>query len=198
MNVFFFKIPIRFSKFETYPNIVPNQIIVIIGGPGTGKTSILNELTHKGFCCYPEISREITLEAKKNGIDQLFLDQPLLFSELLLEGRQKQFNDAAQEPIKTIFIDRGLPDILAYMHYIKQDYPINFSTICKDYRYSHVFTLPPWEEIYESDEARYENFEQAKIIHEHIIQTYIEYGYLPIEVPKDSIENRIEFILNSI
>jgi hypothetical protein len=42
---------------------------------------------------YTEISRR-TLEAKKQGIEQLFLEKPLLFSELLLEGRKKQFVDA--------------------------------------------------------------------------------------------------------
>jgi hypothetical protein len=34
----------------------------------------------------PEIE-EVTLEAKQ-GIEQLFLEKPLLFSELLLEGRK--------------------------------------------------------------------------------------------------------------
>ena len=65
------------------------EIIVIIGGPGTGKSTIIDGLLTKGYCCYPEISREVTLQAKKEGIDQLFLDNPLLFSEMLLEGRKK-------------------------------------------------------------------------------------------------------------
>ena len=41
-----------------------------------------------------EISRQITLEAQENGIEQLFLEDPLLFSEQLLSGRQKQFIEA--------------------------------------------------------------------------------------------------------
>ena len=73
------------------------EIIVIIGGPGTGKSSIIDGLIAKGYCCYPEISREVTLEAKKQGIEQLFLENPLLFSELLLEGRKKQFKNALEE-----------------------------------------------------------------------------------------------------
>ena len=63
------------------------EIIVIIGGPGTGKSSIINGLVAKGYCCYPEISREVTLEAQKRGIEQLFLEDPLLFSQMLLDGR---------------------------------------------------------------------------------------------------------------
>jgi predicted ATPase len=47
------------------------------------------------------------------------------------------------------------------------------------------------EEIYVSDEARYENYEQAKLIQNHLIETYKGYEYDLIEVPKDTIDNRI-------
>jgi predicted ATPase len=33
------------------------------------------------------------------------------------------------------------------------------------------------EEIYVSDEARYENYEQAKLIQNHLIETYKGYEY---------------------
>jgi len=49
------------------------QKIVITGGPGTGKSTIIEELTKLNYICMPEISRDITLNAKKKGIDQLFL-----------------------------------------------------------------------------------------------------------------------------
>ena len=174
------------------------EIIVIIGGPGTGKSTIIDGLADKGFCCYPEISRQVTLEAKKQGIEQLFLENPLLFSELLLEGRKKQFKSALEETHKIIFIDRGIPDVLAYMHYIGDSYPTHFDVACRENLYTKIFILPPWEEIYVSDEARYENFEQAKLIHNHLTETYKNFGYELIEVPKDTLDNRILFILDQI
>ena len=63
--------------------------IVITGGPGTGKTTLINALITSGYNCLPEISRQVTLQAQKDGIEQLFLEKPLLFSELLLSGRIK-------------------------------------------------------------------------------------------------------------
>ncbi len=174
------------------------EIIVIIGGPGTGKTTIIDGLVAKGYCCYPEISREVTLEAKKQGVEQLFLEKPLLFSELLLEGRKKQFQNATKEPHEVVFIDRGIPDVLAYMHYIGDSYPATFDTACREHTYSKIFILPPWEEIYISDNERYENFEQAKLIYNHLTETYQNYGYKLIEVPKDTMDNRILFILDEI
>lgn len=62
------------------------EIIVLIGGPSSGKTTLINTLIEKGHICYPEISREVIKEAQQKGIDQLFLENPLLFSELLLKA----------------------------------------------------------------------------------------------------------------
>ena len=174
------------------------EIIVIIGGPGTGKSTIIDGLVEKGFCCYPEISRQVTLEAKKQGIEQLFLENPLLFSELLLEGRKNQFKSALEETHNIVFIDRGIPDVLAYMHYIGDSYPAFFDAACKEHNYTKIFILPPWEEIYISDDARYENYEQAKLIYAHLKETYEKYGYNLIEVPKDAVKNHIDFILNHL
>jgi predicted ATPase len=177
---------------------VQKEIIVIIGGPGTGKTTIIDGLVQNGYCCYPEISRQVTAQAQQQGIEQLFLENPLLFSELLLEGRKKQFLDAHQEPHNIVFLDRGIPDVLAYMHYIGDSYPSFFDSACKEHIYSKIFILPPWEEIYVSDQERYENFEQAQLIHDHLVETYEKYGYELIEVPKDTLDKRILFILEQI
>ena len=174
------------------------EIIVIIGGPGTGKTTIIDGLVQNGYCCYPEISRQVTAQAQQQGIEQLFLENPLLFSELLLEGRKKQFHDAHQEPHNIVFLDRGIPDVLAYMHYIGDSYPPFFDVACKEHIYTKIFILPPWEDIYVSDQERYENFEQAQLIHDHLVETYQNYGYELIEVPKDTVDKRILFILDQI
>ncbi|EHO13929.1 ATP-binding protein [Myroides odoratimimus] len=174
------------------------KIILIIGGPGSGKTTLINELTNKGYVCYPEISRAVTKKAQEKGIDQLFLTEPLLFSQLLLEGRIEQHKDAVKESANIVFIDRGIPDVLAYMHYTGDEYPESFDIACKQHLYHQIFLLPPWESIYQSDEQRYENFEQASQIHEHLISTYKNYGYDLIEVPRDTVENRIDFILSRI
>ena len=174
------------------------EIVVIIGGPGTGKTTIIDNLLSKGHCCYPEVSREIISEAQKQGIEQLFLEKPLLFSELLLEGRKKQFQNAKNEPHKIVFLDRGIPDVLAYMHYIGDSYPSFFDQACRDHNYDRIFILPPWEEIYISDDERYENYEQAKLIYNHLVETYQKYGYNLVEVPKGTVEERSNFILSQL
>jgi predicted ATPase len=174
------------------------QKIVITGGPGTGKSTLINSLTEQGHICLEEISRQVILDAKKQGIDQLFLTNPLKFSELLLQGRKKQYVDADVYKNKTVFFDRGIPDVLAYMDYIGDTYPEHFVKACKNLKYNHVFILKPWEAIYKSDNERYENFEQALNIHKHLVNTYKNYNYKLINVPFDTVENRTRFILKTL
>lgn len=175
-----------------------NRKIVITGGPGTGKSSIIVNLEEHGEKCLHEISRQVTLEAKNEGIDQLFLEQPLLFSEKLLEGRLKQYLEASEFESDHIFIDRGLPDVVAYMDYFNTNYPEVFNETCENNRYDKIFILPPWKEIYKSDNERYESFEEALKISSYLYSTYRRFGYDPIEVPKLSVEDRTNFILDKI
>jgi predicted ATPase len=174
------------------------EIIVIIGGPGSGKTTLIEALSQKGYCTYPEISRQVTIDAKRDGVDQLFLTDPMLFSTKLLEGRVKQFQNAIQENEEIIFLDRGIPDVLAYMKYIGDPYPDTFERACNAHRYTKILFLAPWEEIYTSDSERYESFEQAKEIHDFLIQTYSGFGYNPIEVPIGTVLERVKFVIENL
>ena len=99
--------------------------IVISGGPGTGKTSIINELVSIGQIVFHESSREIITRYKKLGHDQLFLSDPVKFSEILLSNRIKQYKDANSFNSKNCFFDRGIPDIVAYLEYKKA--AVNFA-----------------------------------------------------------------------
>lgn len=156
---------------------------------------VINFLAKKGYACYPEISRAITAAAQKSGIEQLFLTEPLLFSEKLLEGRTQQFTAAKNQSAEVAFIDRGIPDITAYLDYHGDDYPRKFTEANQKYRYDTVFIFEPWREIYNSDQERYESYEQALEIQGFLRESYKQLGYELIVMPRGSVEERAEFIL---
>tara|TARA_R110000823_G_scaffold315370_1_gene447185 strand:- start:75214 stop:75750 length:537 start_codon:yes stop_codon:yes gene_type:complete len=172
--------------------------IVITGGPGTGKTTLIDELEKRGYTCLHEVSREITKKAQEEGVEQLFLTDPILFSQRLLDGRLAQFIEAKAYQKEYLFYDRGLPDVTAYMDYFKTEYPESFTNSCLDNQYDTVFLLPPWKKIYKQDNERYENFEEAKKIHTALLKGYENYGYDVQLVPVGTVEERITYILDNL
>ncbi len=172
--------------------------IVITGGPGTGKTTLIDELECRNFVCIPEISRQITLEARANGIEYLFLDDPLLFSKLLLEGRENQYIESLNLDAKIIFFDRGIPDIHAYMNHTDTKFPNIYLQKSRKYKYDQIFLLPPWKEIYITDEERYESFDMAIALHQHLKNAYTALGYKVTEIPIGKVAFRVDYILKKL
>lgn len=178
---------------------------MVTGAPGTGKTSIIKGLEKSGFYCFHEVIRNMTAAAKHDrGSSQpttnplLFVKDPYQFNTGLLKARIADFVDADRLQKKVCFFDRGIPDVLAYMDYFKQEYEDHFIMACELNRYEKVLLLPPWKEIYVSDNERLESFSEAEDIHEHLVETYSGFGYSLIEVPKRPVQERIDFIIKKL
>ena len=175
--------------------------IVITGGPGSGKTSVVEALEADGYTCFHEIIRSFTHKAKKGMASAAnqnnpiaFVDDSLGFNRKLLEGRLKQYRKSEKVKADLVFFDRGMPDVLAYMEYFKQDYPDNFKQTCLQHRYDRIIILPPWKEIYNTDGERFENWDVAFEIYHYLKNTYTKLGYEVDEIPKGSIADRKEYI----
>ena len=172
--------------------------IVISGGPGTGKTSIIKKLESTGYSVFHESSREIIKKYKKLGHDQLFLSDPIKFSKILLENRLNQFNKSTKLKTNYSFFDRGIPDIIAYLNYKKIPYKKELDFNAISYKYDFIFIAEPWKEIYKKDKERYESFDELLAINEHIKIAYSNLGYNYIVLPIGSIKERVNYILEKI
>jgi hypothetical protein len=81
------------------------------------------------------------------------------------------------------------------MHYIGDSYPASLTSFVENMCIAKFSFFPG--KIYVSDEARYETTSK-QIDQNHLIETYEGYGYRLVEVPKDTIDNRILFYLGEI
>ena len=179
--------------------------IVITGGPGTGKTVLISSLEEKGFYCFHEVIRTMTLAAldnkpfKEERVNPIaFVNDSKSFNDQLLMARLQHFKEGEKVNRNHLFYDRGLPDVIAYMDYFNQSYDQDYIDICRANRYDDVLLLPPWKAIYVQDNERLENFEQAQAIHQQLENTYTQLGYTPVQVPFGTIAERLQFVTDFI
>jgi predicted ATPase len=171
--------------------------IVITGGPGTGKSSIIQHLEKSGHPIFPEYSRTLIREQLEIGGNILPWDDLPAFSEKVIAGRLAQWQEGAKKLLS--FYDRSIIDSLAYLHKDGLLIPDNWINLAQNYRYeTQVFITPPWLDIYQLDEERRESFAQLTEIHKSLLHSYQMFGYELIEVPCKPIEERVAFILNEI
>ena len=68
--------------------------------------------------------------------------------------------------------------------------------VARQYRYNqNVFYLPPWRDIYKTDDERKQSWEEAVASSELNAEMYRRFHYTLIDVPFESPEKRADFIL---
>ncbi len=170
--------------------------VALSGGPGTGKTSLIQFLENAGYPVSHEYSRQIIQKSLKEGSNVLPWEDLDRFSHLVMEGRLEQYRSAKGE---IHFFDRTIIDTIAYQK--ADDLPVRdeWHQQAMNLRYfQEVYLTPPWLEIFENDDERKESFEKLEHLHQVLVDTYYEYGYEVIEVPKFNIEERVKWILKRV
>ena len=166
-----------------------NQKFIITGAPGTGKTSIINELKKRGHLCAPEIN-------PSNISNKKIKNNRLLLSEFLFQNRQIQYTKSDDQ---LMFFDRSMIDVIAYLIYWKEPYPTEWNKTIKKLQYfNNIFYTPCWKKIYTNTNYRQETFQESAQIDTILKKTYLDYNYNITEIPKLDVTDRVEFILQHI
>ncbi len=181
-------------KYKTYP------LYIITGGPGVGKTTLLNALKSIGYLTVPEEGRRIIKEQILMNGEGLPWMNKRLFAELMFEASVKNYQKIIESGSSgPVFFDRGILDTIGYLRLENIPVPEEMKTIAREMIYhKNVFILPPWREIYENDPERKQDFDQATATYNHMKEIYLEYSYHLNEVPEAPVEKRAEFILGII
>lgn len=174
--------------------MIEKQIYVITGGPGFGKTQLIEELRQSGYLCSGEFARDLILSQQESGGEILPWKNPRLFQQKILQKRIAFFDTVPDGSIA--FADRGIPDQLAFARYRGLGSPEILNACAQEYRYApQVFVTPPWPEIFVNDTIRSETFEEAFRIHEVVVETYISLNYQIIELPLLPVKQRMKYLL---
>ena len=164
---------------------------VITGGPGIGKTSVIEVLASRGFTIVPEAARIIVEEEKLKGSDALPWRDIGKFQEKVVT-RQLALENSIHG--NEVFLDRSIIDGYAYCKNAKVPVPQAITENARS-RYDKVFLLDPID-TYETDSVRFESLEEGQKIHSAIISAYKTFGYELNTVPRLPPEQRADFIIN--
>ena len=169
---------------------------IITGGPGVGKTTLLDALQADGYPIIPEAAREIIREQEQINGEGVPWKDNRLYTELMLAGSVKDYQEAATRRLdKPILFDRGIPDSICHWELSGNTITAAMEELVKKYRYNPtVFILPPWKDIYHTDNERKQSWEEAEHTFHKMKEIYERYGYATMIVPKDTVENRKRFI----
>jgi predicted ATPase len=169
-------------------------LVVLSGGPGAGKTSVLAELKRRGFSGATEVARQIIQEQVRDGGDALPWGDRERYCRLMLVRSIDSYREHATLKATTFF-DRGIPDTLCYSRLVGLALDDEILDACRRYRYSErVFLAPPWQEIYATDAERKQPYSEAVRTYELMVEAYEDCGYKVVEIPKTSPGMRADFI----
>ncbi|BDU46826.1 ATP-binding protein (plasmid) [Vibrio nigripulchritudo] len=190
-------VPIAQTKYTLLRKPHMNNKIVFTGGPGSGKTSVINYMRSAGYDTVPEVGRKvIQRQVDINGIALPWLDKEAFRDEMVIE-ETNNFRRCSNKAL-TLF-DRSIVDSYGYSMLEQIPVPESLLKHCNELIYNQkVFVFPPWDSIYENDVERKQNFSEAIATYIEMVNAYHYFGYSLMEVPKVSVPERAKFILDNI
>jgi predicted ATPase len=178
--------------------IIEDRFFVITGGPGSGKTTLIEALATKGLARSIEAGRAIIRDQVNIGGNGLPWADRGAFAELMF-NREMQSYDWGRSIKGPVIFDRGIPDVIGYLTLVKLPVPEYMDSAARQFRYHrNVFIAPPWPEIFGQDTERKQTFEEARATYDVMVEIYATYGYSLIPLPLVSVEERVEFVTKEI
>ncbi len=176
--------------------MVKDRLFVLTGAFGSGKSTLLEHLKLRGIRGIVEPARPILAEQRSIQGNGLPDRDPRLFVELMLSRTMNAYQQT--DSTEMILFDRGIPDILGYARLFGLDLP-HCENAAHLYRYNpQVFMAPAWEQIYCPDDERTLPFSEARTFGDDLQAIYKRLGYILVDLPCVSVEERAEFILRHL
>jgi predicted ATPase len=173
------------------------RFFVVTGGPGSGKSTLIDALERAGFARSIEAGRGIIQGQVAIGGTALPWSDWAAFAELMLSWEMRSYR-WAQAQAGPVFFDRGVPDVVGYLRLAGLPVPQHMEKAAEIFHYNRrVFIAPPWPEIFRQDRERKQDLDEAVRTYDAMVATYRDYGYVLVELPRAAVDERLRFVLAS-
>lgn len=172
--------------------------VVISGCSGAGKSSLLRELSDRGYRVFMEPGRQIVKEQNFIGGDGIPSKDVYKFVELCVSRSMHNMISAAATT-SHVFFDRSIVDNVSGLKRLPPGAPPDLLKALETFRYSRkVFIAPPWPELFRNDRERLHSYADALAEYDALLTAYEGLGYELLLLPKTSIRERVDFILQEL
>lgn len=174
------------------------NFFIVTGGPGAGKTTLIEALAETGFATVEEAGRRIIREQRETSGNATHEGDRLAYRQLMFQRDLESYRNM-EEISSPVFFDRGLPDLIGYSRLIGAIVPPELDHAVTRYRYNDtVFIAPPWPEIYGADDERKQDLAEAIATYKAMRHAYEETGYTLVELPRVTVEERLRFVVEHV
>ncbi|WP_259782092.1 AAA family ATPase [Aestuariispira ectoiniformans] len=172
-----------------------DHFFIVTGGPGAGKTSLIEALSRRGLHVMPESGRAIIQDERCRGGSALPWADRAAYAERMVDRDLRAYSDARALAGPVIF-DRGIPDTLGYLTLCDLPVPPYIAAAARQVRYNpRVFLAPCWDDIFIQDAERKQTRAEAEMTCGVMVETYKGLGYEIVELPRTDVESRVDFLL---
>ncbi|AOF88485.1 AAA family ATPase [Sinorhizobium sp. RAC02] len=173
-----------------------DRFIVLSGCSGGGKSTLLEELRRRGHVVVEEPGRRIVQEELASGGQALpWLDLTAFARRAIAMALADR--EAVRDHPGLVFFDRGLVDAASALE-VSGGEPV-LAGPAAGHRYNRrVFLTPPWPDIYAGDAERRHGFDAALEEYDRLEKLYPALGYETVILPKVSVVERANFVLDQL
>jgi predicted ATPase len=174
------------------------KFVVITGGPGSGKTTVIEALARLGHRTVPEaaiqVISDLNVELGLEGQKRWRATHTERFQERVLE-RQIELEEACVQAEGLVFLDRGRLDGLAYLRHFGGQATEGQLKKIDAVSYSRVFLLATLASFGDrAASGRMSKREDSLAIAQEIETVYRERGYELLHLAEMAVEDRVRAI----
>ena len=164
--------------------------VVITGCSGGGKSTLLDELFRRGHATVAEPGRRVIAAERASGGTGFPWDDTHRFASLAFWMAVGDHGTATEDPT---FYDRSALDQAAWFH--REGFPVPGDVPRYD---DTVFVAPPWTELFETDDDRRHDYDDAVTEFDDLMQRLPGWGYRCHLLPKIGVSDRADWVLATL